>query len=96
MMTVCQILYQRYTVVIRTVPLRCLLGERTRESYQKLFDAGAERYLLRHETADEMHYRKLHPPELSWQHRKQCLYDLKEIGYRDRLRLYGGFPLSDG
>jgi biotin synthase len=68
------------------------IGERTRESYQKLFDSGAERYLLRHETADEMHYRKLHPPELSWQHRKQCLYDLKEIGYQTGCGCMVGSP----
>ena len=58
------------------------IGEKSYESYQKYFDAGADRYLLRHETADEAHYRKLHPAELSLEHRKQCLYDLKEIGYQ--------------
>ena len=58
------------------------LGERTRESFQKLFDAGADRYLLRHETADEAHYKKLHPEEMSFSHRMQCLRDLKEIGYQ--------------
>lgn len=58
------------------------IGERSRKSYQALFDAGADRYLLRHETADEHHYGKLHPPELSLARRKQCLWDLKEIGYQ--------------
>ncbi len=58
------------------------IGERSRESYRRLFDAGAERYLLRHETADEAHYGKLHPPELSLKNRMRCLYDLKEIGYQ--------------
>lgn len=58
------------------------LGERTKESYQKLFDAGADRYLLRHETANEVHYGKLHPNEMSFQNRMQCLYELKEIGYQ--------------
>ena len=58
------------------------LGERSRESYQRLFEAGADRYLLRHETADEGHYGKLHPKELSWQHRMDCLRALKEIGYQ--------------
>ena len=58
------------------------IGEKSKESYQKYFDAGAERYLLRHETANEEHYRVLHPAELSRSHRKQCLYDLKEIGYQ--------------
>ena len=58
------------------------LGERSRESYQRLFEAGADRYLLRHETADAEHYGKLHPKELSWQHRMDCLRALKEIGYQ--------------
>ena len=58
------------------------LGERNRESYQSLHDAGADRYLLRHETADKAHYEKLHPKELSFDNRLQCLRDLKEIGYQ--------------
>lgn len=58
------------------------IGEKSYESYKKYFDAGADRYLLRHETADEKHYGMLHPAELSLKHRKQCLYDLKEIGYQ--------------
>lgn len=58
------------------------VGEKSKESYQKYFDAGADRYLLRHETADAVHYRRLHPKELSLSNRMQCLYDLKEIGYQ--------------
>lgn len=58
------------------------LGERSKESYQKLHDAGADRYLLRHETADAVHYGKLHPKELSFEERIRCLHDLKEIGYQ--------------
>lgn len=58
------------------------IGERSYESYKKLRKAGADRYLLRHETADEDHYRKLHPEEMSLAHRKQCLYDLKSLGYQ--------------
>ena len=58
------------------------IGERERESYEAFFAAGADRYLLRHETADEAHYRLLHPPQLSLSHRKQCLWQLKEIGYQ--------------
>lgn len=58
------------------------IGEKTRESYQAYFDAGAERYLLRHETATEVHYGKLHPAEMSLANRKKCLFDLKEIGYQ--------------
>lgn len=58
------------------------IGEKTKESYQAYFAAGANRYLLRHETADEDHYRKLHPESMSLKNRKRCLYDLKEIGYQ--------------
>ena len=58
------------------------IGEKSKESYKRYFDAGTDRYLLRHETADEAHYKKLHPEEMSLAHRKQCLWDLKEIGYQ--------------
>jgi len=58
------------------------IGERTRESYQRLFDAGADRYLLRHETATDAHYAKLHPPHMSLENRKKCLRTLKEIGFQ--------------
>ncbi len=57
-------------------------GEHPKEVYQKWFDAGADRYLLRHETADECHYASLHPAELTLENRKRCLYDLKGIGYQ--------------
>ncbi|MCI9447314.1 MAG: [FeFe] hydrogenase H-cluster radical SAM maturase HydE [Lachnospiraceae bacterium] len=68
------------------------LGERPKESYQRLFEAGADRYLLRHETADEVHYKSLHPLELSAAHRKQCLWDLKEIGYQTGTGFMVGSP----
>ena len=58
------------------------MGERSRDSYQALFDAGTDRYLLRHETADPAHYARLHPPEMSFANRMRCLQDLKEIGYQ--------------
>ncbi len=58
------------------------IGEQSRASYQAYFDAGADRYLLRHETASDAHYRKLHPKEMSLEHRKRCLFDLKDIGYQ--------------
>lgn len=58
------------------------VGERTRQSYEKLKKAGADRFLLRHETANEKHYRKLHPDEMSAENRKRCLFDLKELGYQ--------------
>lgn len=58
------------------------IGEKPRESYQAFFDAGADRYLLRHETADSIHYGRLHPEKMSLENRKRCLYDLKDIGYQ--------------
>lgn len=58
------------------------IGEKQRESYQAFFDAGADRYLLRHETADSIHYGRLHPKKMSLENRKRCLYDLKDIGYQ--------------
>ena len=57
------------------------LGERSRESYQALYDEGANRYLLRHETANQNHYSRLHPENLISTQRQKCLWDLKEIGY---------------
>lgn len=68
------------------------LGERSRESYEKLFAAGADRYLLRHETADAAHYRILHPEEMSWENRIRCLKDLKEIGYQTGCGIMVGTP----
>ena len=58
------------------------IGEKSRESYERFFKAGADRYLLRHETANNEHYAKLHPYKLSPLNRKRCLQDLKEIGYQ--------------
>lgn len=58
------------------------MGERTKESYGKLYEAGADRYLLRHETAEKEHYVKLHPKQMSYENRLRCLKDLKEIGYQ--------------
>ncbi len=58
------------------------LGEKPYESYLAYFQAGADRYLLRHETADDTHYSKLHPAELRLAERKRCLFDLKRIGYQ--------------
>lgn len=58
------------------------MGEKTHEQYLKYYNAGANRYLLRHETANAEHYKKLHPMGLSAENRQHCLYDLKEIGYQ--------------
>lgn len=68
------------------------VGEREKESYQRLFDAGANRYLLRHETADKTHYEYLHPKEMSYEHRMQCLRDLKAIGYQVGCGMMVGSP----
>ena len=68
------------------------IGERERESYERFFAAGADRYLLRHETANDTHYRKLHPESMSLSHRKQCLRDLKEIGYQTGCGFMVGSP----
>lgn len=57
------------------------VGERSRESYQKLFDAGFERYLIRHESASKSLYEKLHPSYMSYDNRMECLKNLKAIGY---------------
>ena len=58
------------------------LGERSKESYRLLKEAGADRYLLRHETCNESHYEKLHPSNMSYQNRIKCINDLKELGYQ--------------
>lgn len=58
------------------------IGEKSRESYQRFYDAGADRYLLRHETANADHYAVLHPAQMSLQNRKECLFNLREIGFQ--------------
>jgi len=68
------------------------LGEREEESYQRLYDAGANRYLLRHETADRCHYEALHPAEMSFDHRMDCLKTLKKIGYQVGCGMMVGSP----
>lgn len=58
------------------------MGEKSYASYLSYFNAGADRYLLRHETADATHYGKLHPDSMTLSTRRQCLYDLKKIGFQ--------------
>lgn len=70
------------------------LGERSFESYKRMFDAGADRYLLRHETADKEHYEKLHPAEMSFERRMECLYELKRIGYQVGCGFMVGSPFQ--
>ncbi len=58
------------------------IGEKSYESYRMYKEAGADRYLLRHETANDEHYRVLHPEDMSLKNRKECLYNLKKLGYQ--------------
>lgn len=68
------------------------MGEKSEESYQKLFDAGADRYLLRHETADSEHYAMLHPEEMSFETRMNCLKALRKIGFQTGCGFMVGSP----
>ena len=70
------------------------LGERSRESYVRLYEAGADRYLLRHETADEKHYALLHPENLTLKSRMECLHSLKEIGFQTGCGFMVGSPFQ--
>lgn len=70
------------------------MGERSLESYQHLYEAGATRYLLRHETACEEHYRRLHPEEMSYNNRMTCLENLKKIGYQVGCGFMVGSPFQ--
>ncbi len=90
---------ERLERIIRSIKERCpgcavtlSVGERSYESYQRLREAGADRYLLRHETASDAHYRRLHPAEMSLAHRKQCLYQLKALGYQAGAGFMVGSP----
>jgi len=68
------------------------LGERSYDSYKMLYDSGADRYLLRHETADSNHYKKLHPDSMSFSNRMECLKNLKDIGYQTGCGFMVGSP----
>lgn len=68
------------------------VGERSFDSYRTLRKAGADRYLLRHETADEAHYGILHPADMSLSARKQCLYNLKKLGFQTGAGFMVGSP----
>ena len=70
------------------------LGERSYESYEKLFSAGADRYLLRHEAASEELYKKLHPENMSYRNRIKCLEALKGIGYQVGCGFMVGAPFQ--
>lgn len=68
------------------------LGEREYDTFKLWKDAGADRYLLRHETADVGHYASLHPSEMSFEHRMKCLNDLKSLGYQTGCGFMVGSP----
>ena len=68
------------------------IGEKEEDAYRKFYEAGADRYLLRHETADVRHYGMLHPPQMSLAHRKECLRVLKAIGYQTGCGFMVGSP----
>ncbi len=70
------------------------LGERSRESYTAFFNAGADRYLLRHETANAEHYSRLHPQNLTLENRMRCLKDLRDIGYQVGAGFMVGSPFQ--
>jgi len=70
------------------------IGEKSRESYALFRQAGADRYLLRHETANEAHYKKLHPSQMSLENRKRCLFDLKELGFQTGCGIMVGSPFQ--
>lgn len=90
---------ERLAELIRAIKKSCpecavtlSIGEREKESYERLFAAGAERFLLRHETADKAHYESLHPAEMSYIHRMKCLQALREIGYQVGCGMMVGSP----
>ena len=70
------------------------LGERSKQSYKRMKDAGADRYLLRHEAADEELYKQLHPKDMSLKNRKDCLFTLKRLGYQVGAGFMVGAPFQ--
>lgn len=90
---------ERMVNLIRTIKrdypdcaLTLSVGEKSAEVYKAYREAGADRYLLRHETANEEHYRKLHPKELSGAYRKECLKTLKALGFQTGAGFMVGSP----
>ena len=91
--------YSMWEDVVRTIrssypdcAITLSLGEMTREEYEGLYRAGANRYLLRHETYNAAHYRMLHPETMSREYRLQCLQWLKDIGYQTGTGIMVGSP----
>lgn len=90
---VCQIVSEIHTSY-PDCAITLSIGEKSYESYRAFYEAGAERYLLRHETADAVHYSMLHPDEMSCENRRQCLFNLKEIGYQVGAGMMVGSPFQ--
>lgn len=85
-------LIQRIKTKFPDCAITLSIGERSRKSYERLYEAGADRYLLRHETANEVHYRRLHPENMSFKNRMRCISDLKQIGYQTGVGFMVGSP----
>ena len=92
---------ERLSLIVRSikemhpdVAVTLSVGERSTESYRRLKEAGADRYLLRHETADSEHYSHLHPADMSQENRIRCLHDLKRLGYQTGAGMMVGSPGS--
>ncbi len=92
---------ERLSLIVRSIKemhpdaaVTLSVGERSTESYRRLKEAGADRYLLRHETADSEHYSHLHPADMSRENRIRCLHDLKELGYQTGAGMMVGSPGS--
>ena len=90
---------ERVAELVRGIKERCpgcavtlSLGEKSYESYRRLREAGADRYLLRHETANPEHYRKLHPENLTLENRLRCLRDLRSLGFQTGAGFMVGSP----
>ena len=91
---ICDIVYNIKSLH-NDVAVTLSIGEKEKTTYKAYFDAGADRYLLRHETADEEHYAKLHPEEMSLTNRKRCLYDLRDIGFQVGCGFMVGSPYQN-
>lgn len=91
-------MYEKIIKSIKSKYLDCAItlsiGERSFESYKRLKEAGADRYLLRHETACKSHYEKLHPSQMSFDNRQNCLQNLKKLGYQVGAGFMVGSPFQ--
>jgi biotin synthase len=90
MVDIIQSIKQKYPDCALTLSL----GEKSYDTYLAYYQAGADRYLLRQETANATHYRQLHPEKLSAEKRKQCLSDLKAIGFQVGTGFMVGSPFQ--